>query len=140
MISDGRKGASDSCRHLMRDRKPLIRATNTIAGILYEIRNGSGEISLQRLTTVPLEKLFGITRLHAKTHQTMTDILKAMRFVDNHKVKNRRLSDGETVAGGEWKHVLPYEPVLLSGPIWKLADFPVEYLLSDAFSRFAKAN
>jgi hypothetical protein len=140
-----------------------MRATNTIAGILDEIRTGSGEISLQRLTTVPLEKFFGRTRLHAKTHQTMTGILKvteidqAMRFVHAyHGVKDRRLSYGETVAGGECESGLQCEPVVLSGAVLKLADFPVvhrfalspghdegryvEYLLSDALSLVAKTN
>jgi hypothetical protein len=64
----------------MFDRKRLMYLTKTIAGIRNEIRTGSGEILLQKFATVPLEKLFDITRLHAKTHQTMTEILKTMEI------------------------------------------------------------
>jgi hypothetical protein len=107
----------------MFDRKLLMHAMNAITGLFDEIRTVSAEILLQRLATVPLEKLFGITRLHAKTHQTMTGILKtmeinqAMRFVyAYHDVKNRRRSSGKTVARGECKYVIQPEPILFSGP------------------------
>jgi hypothetical protein len=127
--------------------------------------NGSGVLRLDRkqVSQVPLEGLFGITHLHAGTHQTMTAILKTMEidqaigFVSAHdKAKNRRFSYRETIGRGEEKYVLQSEPVLLARAVSKLAGFPVanqfafglghdegrcvEYLLSDALSPFATAN
>jgi hypothetical protein len=140
-----------------------MHATNTIAGIVYEIHNGKGPISLQRITTVPLEKLFGVTRLHARTHQTMANVVRqmeidqAMRLVyAHHEVQNRRLAYGETVAPSRGRHALQFEPNLLADALLKVVGFPsaldfslahvddpfsyVEYLMSDVLRPFVKAN
>jgi hypothetical protein len=97
----------DGIKRTMFDRKLIRHATNTIATLVYEMEHlPIGEIlSLQRLSTVPVEKLFGRARLRAKTHQTMTGILDAMSmsqamrlFHANQVSKKRKLEYGETVA------------------------------------------
>jgi hypothetical protein len=86
-------------------------AMTTIRGIVFETHHVPTPISLRRISTVPLEKLFGLTRLHVKTHQTMSAINKTMLVVSkimdigqaknlvdpNPEVKNHRLAHGEKV-------------------------------------------
>jgi hypothetical protein len=62
-----KKGTTMTRRTLF-DQKLLVHATNSIAGILYEIRNASvgTKISLRRISTVPVGKKFGVTRMHAR--------------------------------------------------------------------------
>jgi hypothetical protein len=62
------------------DQKLLVRATNSIAGIVYEIRNASvgTKISLQHISTVPVEKKFGVTRMNAGRHHTLSSVIKTM--------------------------------------------------------------
>jgi hypothetical protein len=43
----------------------VMHATNTIAAIIFEIHHAIHSISLQRVSTVPLEKRFGVTIMHA---------------------------------------------------------------------------
>jgi hypothetical protein len=45
---------------------------------VYEIKLGRTPISLQRISTVPMEKAFGKTRMHAGVHQTTVEPVKTM--------------------------------------------------------------
>jgi hypothetical protein len=83
----------------------LIHATNTIAGIVYEIKLARTPISLQRISPVPVEKKFGKTRMHACVHQTVVELVKimendeAMPFIYvQDQVKNRLLAYGGTIS------------------------------------------
>jgi hypothetical protein len=58
-----RKNAKSTDRRLLFDRKLLVYTINNIVGIVYEIKRAEEPISLQRVSTVPLEKKFGATRL-----------------------------------------------------------------------------
>jgi hypothetical protein len=87
------------------DYKLLIYATNTIAIIVYEIKLTTTLISLQRISTVPVEKRSGRARMHADVHQTVVGLIKtmkdkeAMQFVYvQDQVKNRQLACGETIS------------------------------------------
>jgi hypothetical protein len=62
------------------------------------------KISLQRISTVPVEKNFSVTRMYAGRHQTLSTIIetmqinKAMKFMyANAHVKHRKLAYGEIV-------------------------------------------
>jgi hypothetical protein len=98
----GRKNAGLTDRHLPFDRKLLVHATNSIVGMVYEIKRVKVPISLQPISTVPLEKKFGATRLHAGVHQTLGELVKtmdidqAMKLVYvQQQIKHRRLAYGE---------------------------------------------
>jgi hypothetical protein len=90
-----------------------MHATNSIGEILYEIKIAKKPISLQRISTTPVERRFGRTRMHAGVHQTMSGLVKAMEqdeamkvlYVDG-EVKRRRFAYGElslpAVIGGYW--------------------------------------
>jgi hypothetical protein len=102
----GEKKGPSTTRRTLFDQKLLIHATNSISGILGEIRNTpqGTKISLQRLSTVPLENSFSVTRMHAGRNHTLAAIIKAMevdadmKFVYPHvHVKNRRLAYGEII-------------------------------------------
>jgi hypothetical protein len=100
----GQKKGLNITRRTLFDQKMLIHAINSLAGILYEVRNAphGTKISLQWMSTVPAEKKLGVTRVHAGRHQTLAAMIKTMEvdatrtFVsaDVH-VKNRRFTYGE---------------------------------------------
>jgi hypothetical protein len=54
----------------------LIHATDTIVGIVYEIKLARTPISLQRISFVPVEKKFAETRMHAGVHQMVVELVK----------------------------------------------------------------
>jgi hypothetical protein len=96
-----RKKGLNTTKCTLFDQKLLIHASDSIAGILYEIRNvpQGTKVTLQWLSTVPVEKEFGVTRMHAGRHPTLTAIIKtmevdaAMRFVYRYiHLKNRRFA------------------------------------------------
>jgi hypothetical protein len=62
------------------ESKILRNATNIIVAIIFEIAHlsASESLSLQRIGAISVEKLFSITRLHAKMHQTMSRILEGI--------------------------------------------------------------
>jgi hypothetical protein len=118
-------------RRTLFDRDLLMHASNSIAAIVFEIRIAKGELSLQRISTVPLEKKFGVTRMHARTHQTLSAIVKtmavdeAMKFVSAHQeIKKKRLAYGETVKGYPWNPNLDSPPVLFAEAVLWLVGFP----------------
>jgi hypothetical protein len=74
----GRKNDGPTVRRLLFDRKLVMHATNTIAGIVYEIRKATKPISLQRASTVPVEKKSEKIRMHAGVHQTVVGLVKTM--------------------------------------------------------------
>jgi hypothetical protein len=74
----GRKNAKSTDRRLLFDGELLVYTTNNIIGIVYEINRAKEPISLQRISTVPLEKKFGATRLHAGVHQMLDELVKTM--------------------------------------------------------------
>jgi hypothetical protein len=74
----GRKNVESTDRRLLFDRKLLVYTTNSIIGIVYEIKRAKEPISLQRISTLPLEKTFSATRLHAGAHQTLDELVKTM--------------------------------------------------------------
>jgi hypothetical protein len=81
-----------------------VSTTNSIAGIVYEIKRAKEPISLQSISTVPLEKESGTMRLHAGVDQTSGELVKtmdidqAMKLVYVHEqIKSRRLTHPETI-------------------------------------------
>jgi hypothetical protein len=98
--------------------------------MIYEIEQLSSAdlLSLQRLRTVPIEKLFEMTRLHAKAHQTLSGILNSMKrdqalrlLHASKEVRKRKLAYCEVVHGlsvlerdcrERWNHLLPSEAFL----------------------------
>jgi hypothetical protein len=141
-----------------------MQATNTIAALLYQMRQTKTPIALQRLTTVPAEKMFGVTRLHVKTHQTMCGIIKMIEIDQGLKiiysqqyVTGRRLVYGETIDPCAEHLALRCDPLYLTKCLLKHIRFPtplyfsqwseeggerdlVEYLISDALLSFARTN
>jgi hypothetical protein len=132
----GRQSDPDTKRSLF-DRKLVRHGSNTIAAIIHEIDQlHPGELlSLQRLSTVPVEKLFGITRLHAKTHQTLSGILKALETDQvlrllhaTREVRKRKLAYGEVVAGlsdQETEECQSSEPLLIAEALLHVTGFPI---------------
>jgi hypothetical protein len=105
MRASGSKNAGPKEPRLMFDRKLLMHTTNSISGIIYEIKKAKKPISLQRISTVPVERRFGRTRMHAGLHQTMVGLVEtmetdeAMKCICAHgEVRNRRLSYGATIS------------------------------------------
>jgi hypothetical protein len=103
--SFGRKTAGPKKPRLMSDYKLLIHATNTIAGIVYEIELARMPISLQPISLVPVEKKFSETRRYASVHQRVVELVKtiedveAMHFIDvQDQVNNRRHAYRETIS------------------------------------------
>jgi hypothetical protein len=78
----GQKKGTNVTRRTLFDQKLLVHAINSIAGILYEIRNAPVDtnISLQRISTVPVERKIGVARMHAERHQTLSAIIKTMQI------------------------------------------------------------
>jgi hypothetical protein len=72
----GRKNAESTDCRLLFDHKLLVHTTNNIVGIVYEIKWVKEPISLPRISTVPLEKKFGATRVHVGVHQTLGELVK----------------------------------------------------------------
>jgi hypothetical protein len=87
------------------NHKLSTHATNTIAGIVCEIKLARTPISLQRISTVPVEKKSGETRMHGGAHQTVVELVrtmeddKAMQFIDiQGQVKKCRVAPDETIS------------------------------------------
>jgi hypothetical protein len=119
-------------RRQLFDQKLLIHGINTIVALLHFIKSSNGEIYLDRIGTAPLEKKFGMTRLHARTHQTMSSILKTMEIdaaLKNlafyQESKKRKLIYGQIVEGSEESFTFSYNPCVLTDSILKLVDFPI---------------
>jgi hypothetical protein len=102
----GQKKTPDATRGSLFDQKLLVHATNSVAGILYEIRNApqGTPISFQQLLTVSLEKKFSASRMHAGRHSMLDAIFKTMevdavrKFISAYvHLKNQRLAYGEIV-------------------------------------------
>jgi hypothetical protein len=100
-----RKAARPKERRLMFDYKLLIHATNIITGIVYQIKLARTPISLQRISTVPMEKKSGKTKMHEGVHQTVVELIKtmlddeAMQFICvQDQVKYRQLAYGERIS------------------------------------------
>jgi hypothetical protein len=101
----GRKAAGLKERRFMFDYKLLIHPTNAIARIVYEIKPARTPISLQQISTAPVEKKFGKTRMHATVHQAVIGLVKTieddgtMQFIYiQNQIKSRRLAYGETIS------------------------------------------
>jgi hypothetical protein len=100
----GMKNDGPKVWRLLFDRTLVTHATNAIAGIVYEIKKATKPISLQRASTVRVEKKLEKTRMHAGVHQTVVELVKtmeadeALQFIYvQEQIKNRRLAYGETV-------------------------------------------
>jgi hypothetical protein len=65
----GRKNSPEAARRPLFDQNMVMHATNAIGVVICEIRHATHLISLSRISTIPLEKRFGITRMNAGTHQ-----------------------------------------------------------------------
>jgi hypothetical protein len=98
-------GANDSIRTMF-DRKMLMHAINTINAILCVMADdmwNTHDLSLQRFGTVPVEKRFGRTRLHAGVHQTVSVIIRTMerdqqmQFQEDNFIAAKRQAYGEIV-------------------------------------------
>ena len=73
---------------LLYDRNLLIDTKGTIASLLKIFKNEKGEISLNRLSTNPLEHSFGILRMKARNHDTIDKFIndiKKLNFIRLHK-------------------------------------------------------
>jgi hypothetical protein len=161
----GRRNSPEAAPRTLFDKKMVMHATNTIAAIIFEIHHATHPISLERISTIPLEKRFGVTRMHAGTHQTMFGILKAMEIDQGMKfvyaqreVKNRRFAYGEIVDPCDDKHPFDRDPLLYAEVLLSFIGFPmsvnypvimqeaevirgyVEELFSDVLLPFAKTN
>jgi hypothetical protein len=113
-----------------------------IAGIIHEISKARGPISLHRITAVPLEKMFGVTRLSARTHSVLSELIEimevdqAMKIVyANRTVRLRRFAYGETVELSEQVHDFAYQSLLLAESLLRFVGF-----LSDVLLSFAKTK
>jgi hypothetical protein len=149
----------------MFDCRLLIHATNTIAGILYEIKPARTPIFPQRISTLPVEKKFGETRMHAGVHQTVVELIKtieddeAMQFIYvQDQVKNMSLAYGETISRCTCLAGIGITPVTYVEAVIQIVEFPAtispllgatttdefnifaEKLMSGALLPFAKAN
>jgi hypothetical protein len=161
----GRKKSGPAQRRLLFDDKLLMHATNSLAGIMYEIKIAVKPISLRRISTTPVENRFGRTRMHAGVHQTMADLIKTMEndevmnFIYVYgEVKNRRLAYGETVSPAGDLDKLGITPLMFADAVIFVVGFPTamqpilgdvsedkfhdfaEKLMSDMLLPFAKTN
>jgi hypothetical protein len=158
-----KRASPDSARRVLFDRKVLMHVTNTLNGIISEVQNARKPISLQRITNVPLEKLFGMTRPHAHIQRTMENVIRQIevdqamkRIYARHWVKNRRLAYGETVDPCPKRYPFQSEPIPLAEALLKSLAFPtqqefalcsdgdslsyVEHIMSDIWRPFTKTN
>jgi hypothetical protein len=165
MTAFGKKGDSPAVRRVLFDRKLLMHTTNSIVAIVNEISSAKTEISLRRISTSPLENKFGVTRIHAGVHQTLSEILKTMEIDEAVKfvyaqqaVKNRRLAYGEIVIPFEYTPGLWFSSLLFAESLLSVVGFPlhlsqlvldqgedalhvnVERLMSDELLPFAKTK
>jgi hypothetical protein len=101
----GKKAVRPKGRRFVFDSELLIHTINTVTGIVYGIKLSRTPISLQRISTVPVEKKFSKTRMHASVHSTAVELVKTMKddeamqllYVQD-QVKNRRLGYDETIS------------------------------------------
>jgi hypothetical protein len=128
----GKKTDAPRDRRIMFDRKLLIHATNSIEGLYYEVATAKTDVSLQRASTVPVEKRFGKTRMHAGGHQDMSGIVKTLEIDEavkflyaQHEVKNRRLAYGETVTPGAGTMGLAITPLIFAESLLCHVGFPI---------------
>jgi hypothetical protein len=115
----------------MFDSKLLIHGTNTIAGIVDEIQLAGTLISLQRISTVPVEKQFGKARTHAGVHQAAVELIRttkddeAMPFIYvQGQVKNRRLAYGETTSSCTCLTGIGITPLNCAEAVIHIVEFP----------------
>jgi hypothetical protein len=78
----------------------MIHGVNTTGFILGEMELAEAALSLQRIGTLPMEKHFGVTRMHMGTHQTMMAALQTMEhrqatklLHENQHIVKRQLYD-----------------------------------------------
>jgi hypothetical protein len=160
-----RKAAGPKDHRLMFEYQLLIHTTNTIAGIVYEIRLARMPTSLQQISTVPVEKKFGKTKIHAGVHKTVIVLIKtmkddeAMQFIyAQDQVKNLRLTYGETLSPCTFLTGIGITPLIYVEAVIYIVEFPamispllgetttdkfhifVEKLMSEVLSAFAKTN
>jgi hypothetical protein len=108
-------------------------------------------ISLQRASTVLVEKKFGKIRMHAGVHQTAVEFVETMeadeavQFIDvQDQIKNRRLAYGETVFPCSCLTGIGITPLIFVETIIHIVEFPavisplLGHLQLDEFHRFAK--
>jgi hypothetical protein len=69
----GMKTNATTTRRILFDHKLLMHSTNSIARIRYEVRTGKGTISLQRISTVPVEKVRSDKNALGKTPDPVRD-------------------------------------------------------------------
>jgi hypothetical protein len=126
-----RMSASESVGRTLFDRRQVMHPRNAIAGIVFEIHHACTPISLQRISTVPLEMLFGLTRLHTKTHQTVSAIIKtmeidqAMRLVSaSQEGRNRRLASARRLTLARRDIIWDRNQSILRGRCCGLWTFP----------------
>jgi hypothetical protein len=161
----GRKNDGLKVRRLLFDRKLVMHGANTIAEIVYEIKKATKPISLQRASTVPVEKKFGEIRMHAGVRQAMVELVKtmeadeAMQFIYvQDQIKNWRLAYGETVFPCSCLTGIGITPLISVEAIIHILEFPAvispplghlqldefhllaEKLMSDALLSFTKTN
>jgi hypothetical protein len=136
----GRKNAESTDRRLLFDCKSLVHPANSIVGFVYEIKLTKEQIFLQRISTVPLEKKFDATRLHAGVNQTLGDLVKTMDINQTMKlvyvqeqIKNRRLAYGETICSCLCLTGIGITPLIFGKAVLHIVGFPapVSPLLGD---------
>jgi hypothetical protein len=95
----------------------------------------SQSLLLQRIGAVPVEKLFGMTRSDAKTHQTMSRTLEAMEIDQAERIvhpirilRKRKLAYGVVRnAFSDVGHSLPWEPLLQEEAFRNSSHFQYRY-------------
>jgi hypothetical protein len=142
-----------------------MHTTDTIAAIVYEIRNAKTDISFRRASTTPLENRFGRTRIRVSVHETVSEIVKTMEIDEavqflysQSTAKNQRLGYGEIVSALEYIKGVWFGYLICSESLLCVVGFPVtlsqlvldqeengihiaiEMLMSDILLPFAKTN
>jgi hypothetical protein len=128
-----------------------MHATNTITGIVYQVKKAIKSISFQRASTVPVEKEFGKIKMRAGVHQTAVELVKtmeadeAMQFIYvQDQIRNRRLAHGETVFSCSCLTGIGITLLIFVEAIIHIVEFPavisplLAHLQLDEFHRFAE--
>jgi hypothetical protein len=115
----------------MFDYKLLIHSTYIIAEIIHAVKLARTPISLQHISTVPVEKKFGQTRMQAGVHQTVVQLIKtmedgeAMQFIYvQDQVKNRWLKHGKIYSPCTCLTGIGITPLICVEAVLHIVEFP----------------
>jgi hypothetical protein len=111
-----------------------MHGINSITELIRFITSGKTQIALDRIGTSPLEKKFGMTRLHAQTHQTMPSIMKTMEIDEAMKnlefyreSKKRKLHYGQIISPLSLMYGFDHDPQVLMKALLMRIEFPIQF-------------